>query len=284
MKKLFCAVMLVSLLIASSVSVSAADAPFAEFIPASEVALNGSACKLVDGDGSINDKVLTCTTKADDVNGNGFTLTFTVPEDGEYTIWARVFYPGQVNNSLHYAVDGGTAQIWDLPDEDAADCDCYSSWQYFYLTHRLSGTFSDKTIYGDWSIENNQWRHAPNVLSLKAGEHSIKFTGREDGWIIDEFIITELKYEEYDPNASDDNVSILDVCKFCGTDWVHYYEDIYATSGVTAEEYYNTVLFPDEAVTSTDGTTIKAPSTFDAVTLAVACAAISGVIISKKRK
>ncbi len=284
MKRIILALTLAVLLALGTV---AADVPFTQFIPAESVALDGSAASLVTAKGSINSKVLTCTEKADDASGSGFTFTFTVPEDGDYTIWGRVYYPSQSNNSIHYSVDGGASLIWDFPDEDG-EAICYGNWQYFYLTFREDGSFTDSNIYGSWSIENNQWRHAPNVLSLKAGEHSIKFAGRETDWYIDEFVVTELTTEEYDPNNYDGNSAILDPCKFCGTYWQHFYEDIYAATGVTAEQYYNETLYPvvEEAELVEAGAidVATAPQTADVTVLLFAAMALTGAVVSKKRR
>ncbi len=280
-------ILALTLAVTLALSTAAADVPFTQFIPAESVVLDDGPMTLVDLDGSINGKVLTCTEKADDVSAPGFTFKFTVPEDGEYTIWGRVFYPSVSNNSLHYSVDGGDALIWDFPDEDDGAV-CYNSWQYFYLTFREDGVFEDTNMYGYWTIENNQWRHAPNVLSLKAGEHTIKFAGREAGWFIDEFVVTELPAAEYDPNFYDGNSAILDPCKFCGTYWQHYCEDVYAATGVTAEQYYNETLYPvvEEAELVAEGgdAVATAPQTADVSVLLMAAMALTGIIVSKKRR
>jgi hypothetical protein len=289
MKRIITSIVLAAVM---ALSTMAADVPFIEFHKATDMALEGSAFAAVKYDGSVNDKVLVCNEKGDDASGTGFTFKFTVPEDGNYTIWGRVFYPSQSNNSIHYSVDGGQSLIWDFPDEDdsAGETDaskmpvCYGSWQYFYLTYRQDGTFTDTNMQGWWSIENNQWRHAPNVLTLTAGEHSIHFVGRETGWYIDEFVVTELGVEDYDPNFYEGNSAILDPCQFCGTYWQHYYEDIYAATGVTAEQYYNETLYPAEIVTETAGGPATAPQTMDITVVLAACAALTGAIVSRKRR
>ena len=289
MKRILCSILMAVVL---TVSVMAADAPFTQFYKAADLALDGSAVVATTFEGSVNDKVLTCNEKGDDASGTGFTFTFTVPEDGDYTIWGRVFYPSQSNNSIHYSVDGGASLVWDFPDEDDTPGEtdpsqmpvCYGSWQYFYLTYRQDGTFTDTNMQGWWSIENNQWRHAPNVLTLTAGEHSIHFVGRETGWYIDEFVVTELGVEDYDPNFYEGNNAILDPCQFCGTYWQHYYEDIYAATGVTAEQYYNETLYPAEIVTEVVDGPAAAPQTMDITVVLAACAALTGAIVSKKRR
>ena len=289
MKRIICSILMAALL---AVTVMAADVPFTQFYKAADLPLDGSAIGTTTFAGSINDKVLTCNEKGDDASGTGVTFTFTVPEDGAYTIWGRVYYPSQSNNSIHYSVDGGESLIWDFPDEDDTPGEtdpalmpvCYGSWQYFYLTYRQDGTFTDTNMQGWWSIENNQWRHAPNVLNLTAGEHSIHFVGRETGWYIDEFVVTELGVEDYDPNYYNGNSAILDPCQFCGTYWQHYYEDIYAATGVTAEQYYNETLYP--VVETVDGADVPAtaPQTMDVTVVLAACAALTGAIVSRKRR
>ncbi len=224
---------------------ASSDAPYAAFYPASDFELDaGTYIDLDTLEGSVNEKVLTCIASDNDATGDGCTFTFNVPETGKYTIWGRVYFPGQSNNSIHYSVDDGESLIWDFPDEDAADTACYSSWQYFYLTYRASDFYEDENLYGTYTLENNEWRHAPNVLDLTAGQHSIHFVGRETGWYLDEIIVTELDIEDYDPNVCDGNDAILEVCKFCGPEWQHYYKDVYAVTGVTAQQYFNETLYP----------------------------------------
>lgn len=274
---------LAAMLVPTMITSSAADKPIAYFIDAAEVKIDGTAVVHDKATGSTDGTVLICNEKADNASGKGFTLTFNVEKDGKYTVWGRVYYPNQLANSIHYSVDGGPSLIWDFPDEDDENCKCYKSWQYFYLTNRVKGTYTDTGIYGKWTIENKDWRHAPNVLDLKAGTHTIKFTGRETGWMIDDFVITELTTEQYNPNACEGNNYILTECKFCGKDWKHYYKDVYAVSKLTAKEYFNEVLYAEKPATSTAGTTVKAPATGDALIL-IAAASLLGTVVIKKRK
>ncbi len=295
MKHIITSIALAALL---SIGTLAADVPYTAFYKAADMAVDGAAVTATTTKGSIHDKVLTCVEKGENAEGSGFTFTFTVPEDGDYTVWGRVFYPDQSSNSIHYSVDGGESMVWDFPDESDNEAEekndpslmpvCYGSWQYFYLTYRQEGKYSDTDMYGTWTIEHDQWRHAPNVLSLKAGEHSIHFVGRETGWMIDELVVTELAAADYDPNYYVGNLDILDPCQFCGTYWQHYYKDIYAATGVTAEEYYHSTLYPEvELVDAADAaapTVTTAPQTADMTLVLCAVAALSGAIASKKRR
>lgn len=297
MKRVFLCAMLAAILICSSImTVSAEKVPYTQFIQAEDLKIDGSSVSVSSPDGAIG-KVLVCEEKAEDAFEDGFTLAFNVPEEGDYTIWCRINYPDQSSNSMFYSVDGDESLIWDMPDEDG-DAICYGSWQYFYLTFRENGEFSDTTKYGAWSIEHGEWRHSPNVLHLTAGDHAIHITGRETGWAVDEFIVTNLLVEEYDPNVwgANENKCVLGECKFCGTHWLHYYSDIYAQTGETAEQYYNRVLVPkDEPVKAEPSTADaaieaapvaaapSAPSTADVgIIFAVAAMAAAGVILSKK--
>lgn len=211
---------------------------------------SGTAWKLKNPEGSLSGTALWCESKASDAQGDGFTLTFFVPEEGDYTVWGRVFYESNIANSLFYSVDGGAEAIWDFPDEDSTESACYNSWQYFYMTERKAGTYTDTAKYGEWTIANNQWRHSPAVLHLSAGEHKLHFTGREAGMYIDELVVTSYASEEYDPNAfaafgeQEANTKLLDSCKFCGTEWKHYCSDIFAQTGISAAKYFKTVSHP----------------------------------------
>lgn len=293
---------LTAALLAASLALpaSAADkVPYMQFIQAESLPCDKGGAVVKDDKGAIGGKGLTVTEKASSAADPGFTLTFTVDVDGDYTVWGRAFFPNQSSNSLFYSVDGGESLIWDFPDEDG-EAICYNSWQYFYLTFREKGTFTDTAKYGKWTIENSDWRHSPNVLRLTAGEHKIKFAGREANWILDEFVITNLKVEEYDPNDQDGaNKCILPECKFCGTNWKHYYKDMYSQGGPTAAEYYRTAVLPKyvKAETTaaakadgggTGGAAKAAPQTLDPLTVTLAAAALSAALIPalklKKRR
>ncbi len=290
MKKII-ALIAAAIFIASVLTVpaSAAKAPYTEFFTASDLKLDGSSVAKETFDGSIHEKVLSGKTGADDANGEGFTLEFTVPESGQYVVWGRIYFPTYKNNSLFYAIDGGQSTIWDFPDEDD-DVPCNGSWQYFYLTTRVTGTYTDTKEYGWWTIENGDWRHKPVVFELSAGKHSIHFCARETGWYIDEFVVTALGIAEYDPNACEGNTAIYE-CKFCGTDHKHYYKDSYAAKGVLASEYFKT-LYPEEEEKPADDKPAggaegsDAPETGDpfAAVAVIASAALLGAIAVKKTR
>ncbi|MBE6552140.1 MAG: hypothetical protein E7665_08410 [Ruminococcaceae bacterium] len=284
MKRFIIATLIVSILIASMSLSIAADKPYTEFFPAKDLKISGGAISQVEAEGAIHDKVLTPTVRLEEADKTkGFALTFTVPADGKYVVWGRIFYPTYQNNSMVYSVDGGKSFIWDFPDEDP-EVPCNANWHYFFLTDRVKGEYSDTKKYGPWTIENGDFRHYPNVLELKKGEHTIYFSGREQGWYVDEFVVTSLGIDEYDPNACEGNDKIFD-CKFCGTEHEHYYQDSYATKKITAEEYYNTVLYPEkEEIENKEDT---APTTGDVSGLialaALVSAAGAALMFNKKR-
>ena len=113
------------------------------------------------------------------------------------------------------------------------------------MTERVSGEYTDTSKYGEWTIQNKDWRHSPKCLELTAGQHTITLTGREAGMYIDEFVITSYDISEYDPNAFEGNVKTLEVCKFCGTDWKHYISDGFAQNGTGACDYFVNTLHSD---------------------------------------
>ncbi len=88
---------------------------------------NGNSWKLKNQEGSLGGTALWCESKAPNAKGDGFTLTFFVPEEGDYTVWGRVYYENNASNSLFYSIDGGAEAIWDFPDEDSSESDCYRS-------------------------------------------------------------------------------------------------------------------------------------------------------------
>ena len=203
---------------------------------------------VADKAGAIGGKAIYGEKTATSADGSGFTLKFYAPKEADYAIWGRVFFEDQLKNSMFYKVDKGTQNIWDLPDEDVVSGqdapDCYGNWQYFYLTHRKAGTYSAADGYGTYTVQYGDWRHAPNVLHLAEGWHEIKITGREAGVYIDEFVITNYTIDEYDPNEFTGNDKLLDVCKFCGED-AHYYSDVLAQKGESAQSYFVRVLNTD---------------------------------------
>lgn len=219
--------------------------PWASFVEAEDGKIKyGNDISVKEDNGAINGKVIATQVETHSLN-NAFELTFTVPKDGEYAIWGRVNYPSQSANSLFYQVDGEKTQvIWDFPDEDEPSASCYNTWHYFYLTTRKPVSFNRNSPHGgEYTSTQGEWRHSPNYLKLEAGEHTILFKVRESGWMIDQFVITELKVDEYDPNYCEENNSYLESCKFCNADyWKHYVKDVYAVKNVSAEEYFETAM------------------------------------------
>lgn len=302
---LVCAAMLIC-----AIPSFAADKPYTKFYQAEDLDLDGESIEVVEDAEAIGGKSLACYITGNDATDEGFTFQFNIEKAGDYMIWGRVYYPGQSNNSIFYSVDDEESKIWDFIDEDEGNSACYNSWQYFYLTDRVLDIYEDEKLYGPWTMDNNEWRHAPNVLSLTKGLHSIHFSGRENGWFLDELIVTELSIDEYDPNACPGNNNFAE-CKFCGTNWKHYCKDIYSLTGQTAEDYYNTVLYPDAAPVEeapaeepaaetveapaaaeapaepevVEAPVATAPQTFDFGVIAAVAAVISaaGYAISKKK-
>ena len=199
-----------------------------------------NAWALTDDANAMGGKALVCNTAVSDVNGDGLTIRFAVPAEGDYYFWSRVSYKNAQSNSLFYRFDNGSQFIWDMPDEDELTAACYQSYHYFYMTQRLRGTYTDTTQYGSWTIDNGDWRHAPNKIHLTAGVHELKITGREAGIVLDELVITSYEITEYDPNACEGNSNYLESCKFCGTNWKHYCKDGYAINQIKAETTFTT--------------------------------------------
>lgn len=206
-----------------------------------------------DNAGALGGKTLECKKKASGITGNGLTVKFAVPADGEYSIWGRVCAPSHNSNSFFYSIDGGAQKIWDMCDEDEAVApESYNAWHYFYLSERVKGTYSDTKQYGTWTIEHDEWRHSPARLTLTAGIHELKITGREAGAMLDEIVISSYSIAQYDPNFYEGNTNTISVCKFCGTDVHHYVADPFAKLGKSAEEYFTTVLHTDATAWKTD--------------------------------
>ena len=104
--------------------------------------------------------------KADKKHPKGqVTLQFTVPKDGTYYIFPRVWWTGGCGNSFGMALDGGPALT--VTDGD------YDRWHWIKL---LSDDPSATT---------------PRPFTLKKGQHALVFTNREDASRLDQVYITD---------------------------------------------------------------------------------------------
>ena len=83
------------------------------------------------------------------------TLKFNIERSGRYVIWARVLWPDYCGNSFFFSVDGGNDAIF---GQDGT----YKSWH---------------------------WRRGPEA-TLRAGEHSLRISNREDGAAIDTIAVS----------------------------------------------------------------------------------------------
>lgn len=102
------------------------------------------------------------------------TLTFTVPDDGNYYIWARVMGLDLLSNSFYFAIDGG------VPGK--------------YEFHPFHGLWT----WG-WDRVHIEKECRTTPLILAAGTHTLTFSGREPGARLDAVIITD--DSEYVPLA-----------------------------------------------------------------------------------
>ncbi len=96
-----------------------------------------------------------------DVGGRA-TFTFSVPSDGYYQLWCRVWWEDGCGNSLGMKID------------DHAEF-----------------TFGQDGTYKTW-----HWVKAPprlRQLNLEAGKHTLTMTNREDGVAIDQILLVKSK-------------------------------------------------------------------------------------------
>jgi len=95
------------------------------------------------------------------------TYTVTIAQAGEYIFWGRIVAPSSKDNSFYVQVDSGNNNVWNLPTG--------SSWQW------------DQVEYSFWG--------GPIRFNLSPGTHTIKIKAKEDGAMIDKFLLTnDLNY------------------------------------------------------------------------------------------
>ena len=101
------------------------------------------------------------TPKGYGANGR-VSFTVTVPQAGQYVIWARAWGPDTASNSFFVSVDGAPEIQWDLPQ---------AGWTWVKVSNALTGQ--------------------PLVLTWGAGTHTIVFRTREDGSRLDAIEVAE---------------------------------------------------------------------------------------------
>jgi len=94
------------------------------------------------------------------------TITINVPSNDTYTLWTRVNYGGEFQNSFNAQFDGGT--VYKVGNENSG----YSTWKWI-----------------DWYNGETNTTNLVKV-NLKAGSHTLKITGREANTKIDKFLLT----------------------------------------------------------------------------------------------
>lgn len=96
----------------------------------------------------------------DNPNGKAI-LKVTVPADGNYTLWCRVWWEGECSNSFTVTVNDDPPFLF---GEDAT----YKAWHW--VRYPVSRT--------------------AKPLSLKAGENTLSFLNREDGVRLDQVVLS----------------------------------------------------------------------------------------------
>ncbi len=93
--------------------------------------------------------------------GGSCTLTFNVPADGTYTLWARCRWLDNCGDSFYLKMDNGSKR-----------------------------KFGEIGSERDW-----RWYKAPtnNTYTLSAGQHTLVVSGREDGALMDKILLTTNK-------------------------------------------------------------------------------------------
>jgi pyruvate/2-oxoglutarate dehydrogenase complex dihydrolipoamide acyltransferase (E2) component len=169
---------------------------------------------------------------ADTANDQSFTVNFTLPADGVYYVWLKVWHTSQGDNSVFYDYDGEQL-VFDFDEaagEEDPDYFMYNRW--YWVRNCKRGDEPLANGWSEWGEANNQCRHTPVHMNLKAGANSIEFTCREINHFIDQVIITD--DPDYDPGDVPGNETY--VCGFCNME--HFRKEPFADFGKTPEQYW----------------------------------------------
>jgi len=229
-KKKLTAILLASVMLSAVLSLGVFAKPASEtvmiFIEAEDCALDGYT--VVDGKPGSVGKVIT----ADTAGEQSFTVNFTLPKDGTYYVWMKVWHSAQNDNSLFYEYDG-EEHVYDFdekPGEEDPDYFMYNRWYW-----ARNGRRGDEPLangWSEWGEANNQVRHTPVPMNLKAGANSINFRCREANHFIDQIIITD--DFDYDPGDVPGNETYA--CGFCNMP--HFKKEPFADFGKTPEQFW----------------------------------------------
>jgi hypothetical protein len=108
-------------------------------------------------------------TVPDDMEGAAHArYTFSVPADGDYLIWGRIYSPDIYTNRFHFQVDGGTRYLWRITVGNI--------WYW--------DDFHDNASYNE-----------PLVFQLTAGTHELVISNVAAGARLDRLYITDSGYE-----------------------------------------------------------------------------------------
>jgi uncharacterized protein YjdB len=118
-------------------------------------------------------------------NSGSASYAFSVPVDGTYYIWGRIFARNGSEDSYFVSVDGGAADVYDVAEGRWA-----ATWQWTVVNGR--GTSGQPLALN------------PQAFKLTAGSHTLTFRGREAHTKLDRIFITD------DPEAvpNDEGTSV----------------------------------------------------------------------------
>jgi hypothetical protein len=109
-------------------------------------------------------------------NSGSASYTVSIPSDGTYVVWGRVYGATDSTDSFFVSIDGASKDIYDIAEGRWA-----AAWQWTVVNGRGSG--------GPASI-------SPRMFYLTAGNHTFRFDGREAGARLDQILITnDLLYQ-----------------------------------------------------------------------------------------
>ncbi len=126
-------------------------------------------------------------------NEGSVALNFTVPQDGEYLVWCRVFTPGPENDTFRTSLDSSAG------GEDIADFNqglFQFGWRWMLLPGR-GGTNRAESYSGALT---------PQVFTLATGPHTLTFHTRNPDTGLDAVIVTQ--DPNFDPRVAEASTEI----------------------------------------------------------------------------
>ncbi|MHB1152720.1 MAG: hypothetical protein ACYCWE_16425 [Eubacteriales bacterium] len=221
------------------------------FIEAEDCILEGYQAVSIDG---AVGKAIQCSEN----DTSKFTVKYSVPAAGQYSLWLKVSNVDNADNSLKYTINDGIERVFDFMENVTTDPDWPFSGKWFWMQMNERGTEPLANGLSEWAEANGTVWHTPVYINAAAGENSITFVCREFGHYIDQIIITDdLAYQ---PGNVPGNSGYL--CGFCNME--HFILEPYADLGISIQGEWNKLVDAELAALETEPPVTEAEPVADA--------------------